>query len=131
MYISDLSMNHFRHLQPKTLLEGKDFMFMIEDNEGWLWIGTSNGLYRYDKKDTFILYHFIDGIPSPIFIFCLPVKDEQGRIWMGNSKGLIYMNPQDESKLLQHNRPLMITDVFVNGKHPVAPSLNKEKLRLS
>ena len=130
MYISDLSMNHFRHLQPKTLLEGKDFMFMIEDNEGWLWIGTSNGLYRYDKKDTFILYHFIDGIPSAIFIFCLPVKEEQGSIWMGNSKGLIYMNPQDESKLLQHNRPLMITDVFVNGKHPVAPSLNKEKLRV-
>ena len=57
MYISDLSMNHFRHLQPNTLLEGKDCMSMIEDDEGWLWIGTSNGLYRYDKKDTFILYH--------------------------------------------------------------------------
>ena len=33
MYISDLSMNHFRHLQPNTLLEGKDCMSMIEDDE--------------------------------------------------------------------------------------------------
>lgn len=130
MYISDLSMNHFRHLQPNTLLEGKDCMFMIEDDEGWLWIGTSNGLYRYDKKDTFVLYHFIDGIPSPIFIFCLPVKDEEGRIWMGNSKGLIYMNARDKGSLRQHNRPLMITDVFVNGKHPVVPSWDKDKLRV-
>ena len=130
MYISDLSMNHFRHLQPNTLLEGKDCMSMIEDDEGWLWIGTSNGLYRYDKKDTFILYHFIDGIPSPIFIFCLPVKDGQGRIWMGNSKGLIYMNTHAEGEFLQHNRPLRITDVFVNGKHPVAPAWNKDKMRV-
>ena len=130
MYISDLSMNHFRHLQPNTLLEGKDCMSMIEDDEGWLWIGTSNGLYRYDKQDTFILYHFIDGIPSPIFIFCLPVKDGQGRIWMGNSKGLIYMNTHAEGEFLQHNRPLRITDVFVNGKHPVAPAWNKDKMRV-
>lgn len=130
MYISDLSMNHFRHLQPNTLLEGKDCMFIIEDDEGWLWIGTSNGLYRYDKKETFVLYHFIDGIPSPIFIFCLPVKDGQGRIWMGNSKGLIYMDTHDQSELWQHNRPLRITDVFVNGKHPLVPSWDKDKLRV-
>lgn len=131
MYISDLSMSRFRHLQPNTLLEGKDCMFIIEDDEGWLWIGTSNGLYRYDKKDTFVLYHFIDGIPSPIFIFCLPVKDEQGCIWIGNSKGLIYMDPRDEGGLRQHGRPLMITEVFVNGKHPVMPSRdNKGRLQV-
>lgn len=43
-------MTHFRRFQPGTLLEGKDAMFMIEDREGWLWIGTNQGLYRYDKK---------------------------------------------------------------------------------
>lgn len=92
MCISDLSMSRFRRLQPDTQLEGKDGMFILEDEEKWLWIGTNNGLYRYDKKETFIPYNFIDGIPSSIFTLCPPVQDQQGNIWMGNSKGLIYMN---------------------------------------
>ena len=89
MCISDLSMSRFRRLQPDTQLEGKDGMFILEDDEKWLWIGTNNGLYRYDKKETFIPYNFIDGIPSSIFTLCPPVQDQQGNIWMGNSKGLI------------------------------------------
>lgn len=37
-------------MQSGTPLDGKDAMFIIEDHEGWLWIGTNWGLYRYDKK---------------------------------------------------------------------------------
>lgn len=33
MCISDLSMSRFRRLQPDTQLEGKDGMFILEDNE--------------------------------------------------------------------------------------------------
>ena len=62
-------------LQPGTLLEGKDAMFMIEDREGWLWIGTNLGLYRYDKKSTIFPYTFVDGLPSSVFITCCPVID--------------------------------------------------------
>ena len=50
IFISDLSMTHFRRFQPGTLLEGKDAMFMIEDREGWLWIGTNLGLYLMIKN---------------------------------------------------------------------------------
>lgn len=128
--ISDLSMNHFRRLQPNTLLEGKDGMFMLEDDEGWLWIGTNNGLYRYDKKETFVLYHFIDGIPSSIFTYCPPVKDSKGRIWMGNSKGLVYMDTHEKDKIKQSGSPMMITDVFVNGKEQISPVLYKDKYRV-
>lgn len=52
-------------------------MFILEDDEKWLWIGTNNGLYRYDKKETFIPYNFIDGIPSSIFTLCPPIQDQQ------------------------------------------------------
>ena len=67
LFISDLSMTTFRRLPPGTPLEGNDGMFVIEDNEKWLWFGTNNGLIRYDKKDNFIPYNFVDGIPSPNF----------------------------------------------------------------
>lgn len=125
--ISDLSMNRFRRLQPNTQLEGKDGMFILEDEEKWLWIGTNNGLYRYDKKDTFIPYNFIDGIPSSIFTLCPPVQDEKGIIWMGNSKGLIYMDFKQNSLMKQYNYPITITDIYANGKLPIRPlTENKE-----
>ena len=65
IFISDVSMSRFRKMQANTPLEGKDAMFMIEDKEGWLWIATNNGLYRYDKKEYFFIpYSFSDGIPG-------------------------------------------------------------------
>ena len=67
IFISDVSMSRFRKMQANTPLEGKDAMFMIEDKEGWLWIATNNGLYRYDKKDTFIPYSFADGYRDRYF----------------------------------------------------------------
>ena len=57
-------------------MEGKDAMCMIEDREGWLWIGTNLGLYRYDKKSTIVPYTVVDGLPSSVFITCCPVIDE-------------------------------------------------------
>ena len=45
---------------------------MIEDREGWLWIGTNLGLYRYDKKSTIVPYTFVDGLPSSVFDYLLP-----------------------------------------------------------
>lgn len=128
MFVSDLTMNRFRRLQPNTLLEGKDGMFIIEDAEKWLWIGTSNGLYRYDKKETFIPYNFVDGIPSSIFTYCPPVIDSKGMIWMGNSKGLIYVDSKQDNKI-KHRYPVAITDIYVNGKlvlHPVVGKNNSK-----
>lgn len=119
MCISDLSMNRFRRLAPNTLLEGKDGMFIIEDKDDWLWIGTNNGLLRYDKNDLFIPYNFIDGIPSSIFTLCPPVSDDNGRIWMGNSKGLIYMDPMEEEQMKYYPYSLAITHIFVDGKESV------------
>ena len=127
LFTSDLSLNHFRRLQPNTPLEGKDGMFMIEDNEGWLWIGTSNGMYRYDKKDNFIPYNFTDGIPSPIFINCFPAKDKNGNIWFGNSKGLLYLDTSRKNIKERWNYPIAITDVFVNGKLGSTPLIKKKE----
>lgn len=47
IYSSDLSLKQCRDLSSIEVLKGKNAMFMIEDKEGWYWIGTNNGLYRY------------------------------------------------------------------------------------
>ncbi|MFV0585674.1 two-component regulator propeller domain-containing protein [Bacteroides reticulotermitis] len=126
IFISDLSMTNFRRFQPGTPLEGKDAMFMIEDREEWLWIGTNLGLYRYDKKSTFVPYNFVDGLPSSIFITCFPVIDSFGTIWFGNSKGLIYLTRDLRDEKGNNAYPLAITDVYVNGKEAFYPIVQKE-----
>lgn len=127
LFISDLSMSAFRRLQPGTPLEGNDGMFVIEDNEKWLWLGTNNGLFRYDKKESFVPYNFVDGIPSSIFTLCPPVRDKQGGIWFGNSKGLLYLDAARMNKKKPHRYPISITDVYVNGKSAVQPVISEGK----
>ena len=126
IFISDLSMNHFRRMQSGTPLDGKDAMFIIEDHEGWLWIGTNLGLYRYDKKGNFIPYNFVDGLPSSIFITCFPVIDEEGTMWFGNSKGMIYLTSEQNGRKAKWHYPVAITDVLVNGKQSVYAKMSRE-----
>lgn len=124
LFISDLSMKKVRYLPAANPLKGKDCMFVIEDNDKWLWIGTSNGLFRYDKKGTFIPYAFIDGVPSPIFISCPPVK-ENDKLWFGNSKGLLYWDMTRKSKVKKLPYPIRITEIFVNGKSIESSAVNQ------
>ena len=126
IFISDLSMNHFRRMQSGTPLDGKDAMFIVEDNEGWLWIGTNLGLYRYNKKNNFIPYNFIDGLPSSIFITCFPVIDEEGTIWFGNSKGMIYLTTEQSSRKTKWHYPVAITDILVNGKQSIYDKMDRK-----
>ena len=126
IFISDLSMNHFRRMQSGTPLDGKDAMFIIEDHEGWLWIGTNLGLYRYDKKGNFIPYNFVEGLPSSIFITCFPVIDEEGTMWFGNSKGMIYLTSEQNGRKAKWHYPVAITDVLVNGKQSVYAKMSRE-----
>lgn len=117
LFVSDLSLNKFFSLSD-TPLDGKNLMFALEDEEGWLWIGTNDGLYRYDKKNTFASYTFADGIPNQIFFNCIPKKGKDGVIWIGNSKGLIYTDVGRINNGKEYPYSIRITDVDVgNGQH--------------
>ncbi len=71
-----------------------------EDNAGNIWIGTFNGLNRYNKK-TGEFVRFTADISNPeglthSSIWCI-VKDHQGTLWMGTYFGGVnYFNPEYE-----------------------------------
>ena len=96
LFVSDLTMSHFSRLTPGTLLDGKSLMAVVEDSEGWLWVATNKGMYRFDKKTKVVPFNFADGIPSLIFINCIPIKDEDGNFWFGNSRGLVRLSMQHQ-----------------------------------
>lgn len=129
LFVSDLSMSHFSRYGHE-LLRGKTLMSVIEDVEGWLWLTTNNGIYRYDKKDRVVPYGLSDGILSPVFINCIPVKDESGKLWFGNSKGLIYL---DMRRLKSKEEPpykLVISGVQIDGEEAGAEVWSGDGIRL-
>ncbi|MDR0939488.1 MAG: helix-turn-helix domain-containing protein [Mediterranea sp.] len=108
--VSDLSMTRFRRLSSLGWLAGKDAMFIIEDAEKWLWIGTTGGLFRYDKQEALVPYGFVDGIPGPIFTLCPPVP-QADTLWMGNSRGLVYVDLKRLDEIKKFHYPPQVTEL--------------------
>ncbi|MCL4816398.1 MAG: SpoIIE family protein phosphatase [Flavobacteriales bacterium] len=80
-----------------TSVEGTQSVIntMLEDNMGYIWAGTQDGLYRYDGYEfkTFKRIPNDTNSLSDNFIWCLH-QSNNGLIWVGtNGGGLNYYNP--------------------------------------
>lgn len=96
LFVSDLNFKEFRYLDDLSVISDKELSFIVEDDDKFLWLGTNDGLYRYDKKNVFRSYGRYDGVPSQIFFSCRPVKDKNGNLWFGNSSGLLYLDKEQK-----------------------------------
>ena len=68
---------------------------VVQDETSALWIGTQDGLNRFDGKDFEIFYAGeTDGIESNFFK-CVE-KTDDGRLWFGTSAGLVSFNPKSD-----------------------------------
>lgn len=65
-----------------------------EDRNGNIWIGTYNGLARWDKG-SFCYISQGDGLPANVVYFLQP--DQQGRLWAGTEKGVTCITLDDNS----------------------------------
>ncbi|MEY8586322.1 two-component regulator propeller domain-containing protein [Phocaeicola sartorii] len=129
LFVSDLALNRFREIDG-TPLDGRNLQFMIEDDEHWLWIGSNDGLFRYDKGDNFIAYNFSDGIPTSVFLNCNPKKEADGTLWFGSSQGVLRTHPDKIKQSKKELYPLLITDVSVDDEQRYQVKDGKES-RLS
>ena len=91
------------HLRPLSMeIPVTEGLFLTQDAQQRLWIGTTNGLYCFAQQNENLTlqdyYDFSSGLPDNIFTFCRPYWDKDSTLWMGHSRGLVYMNSESESE---------------------------------
>jgi len=87
----------FMHLNTKDGLSHGSTTCLLQDNEGFVWIGSYNGLNRYDAYE-FKTFRFSKNDSTSLSqntIQCLH-QDRQGDVWVGTNYGLNRYNRETE-----------------------------------
>ncbi|MFY8118276.1 MAG: two-component regulator propeller domain-containing protein [Roseateles sp.] len=95
----------FEHLRHESTLNQEALMVALQDQQGQMWLGTTNGLFRFDGRRA---RHFAadparaDSLDHPHVLSLLEAP--AGRLWVGTGNGLHEIDLQRES-LRRHALP--------------------------
>ncbi len=88
----------FEYYTVKDGLAENTVLNILQDRQGYIWVGTENGLCRFDGYDFKVFEHnpfdsttLMGNAPSSIF------QDSKNRLWVGNGPGLNLFDPSTES----------------------------------
>ncbi len=83
----------FKHLSVDDGLSDNNVFSIIQDKEGFMWLGTSDGLNKYDGYNFTIYRHNPSDTNSigPGNITCI-YEDREGLLWIGTSGSLSVLN---------------------------------------
>ncbi|MBC7830266.1 MAG: histidine kinase [Chitinophagaceae bacterium] len=84
-------------------LKSNFIVSLLQTKSGEIYVGTSNGLFRYVRLND----HFAssENIPTGGFISCL-MEDQAGTVWVGShGRGIFYFNPVTGEKGHYENEP--------------------------
>jgi len=84
----------FQHNEKdSTSLASNIVRSVLVDSRGTLWVGTNNGLCRYNReKKTFTVYREPQGLPNNV-VYAMR-EDENGWIWLSTNNGLARLHRQ-------------------------------------
>ena len=97
----------FRHLSMEDGLSANIVFNFVQDNRGYIWITTENGLNRYDGYAFRIFEHNSSDTNTPSGTLARALhQDQRGRIWLGTfSNGLDLYDPVTGSFRHFHHVP--------------------------
>lgn len=108
---------YFRHFQVENGLSNNAVICSLQDNKGFLWFGTKDGLDRFDGYSFKIFRNDPDdsGSIGSNFIHCL-YEDQTGILWVGTEKGLYRHDATRENfSLLPGTSDGQIRDIHTDG----------------
>lgn len=102
MFISNLSFSqndnsYISNIKHFTTLDGlshREVLFIFEDNDGINWIGTPNGLNRFDG---YYFKHFL-GKNHGVDLRNIQriTQDDEGWLWLIKTQETVFFNPKTE-----------------------------------
>ncbi len=89
---------YFHELQTKDMGFSRKVNTLLEDSYGFLWIGTQEGLYRFDGN-TMREYqsNVFDEASLPNNSINSIIEDKNGNLWIGSESYLIFYNRKDDN----------------------------------
>lgn len=87
----------FQHLSTSNGLSSNSVQCIFQDSRGYIWIGTQNGLNRYDGKHITV-YHCDPENPAALPRESIRgiTEDQDGILWLSADYGVIEFNPVTE-----------------------------------
>lgn len=88
---------NFMHLDTSNGLPNLQVEAIAQDNDGYIWIGTRNGLAKYDGYNVQVYNHVKEQPHSLVhnFVHGLFV-DSKGRLWIGTENGVCRYRPETD-----------------------------------
>ncbi len=110
LYKLNLKDNSFNSYTMEDGLPNNDIVGIVEDKFGKLWLSTSYGLSRFDKKKEFINYFYNEGLENLQFHAKAAYIDKEGTVFFGGNYGLNYFDPQAFSQTINISAPKIILE---------------------
>ena len=88
---------NFKRITIEDGLSQTTAQYIFQDSKGYMWIGTSDGLNRYDGYE-FKVYRYKEGDKKSLsgnYISAIN-EDKYGNIWIGTSRGLNKINKKTQ-----------------------------------
>lgn len=88
---------------------------LCADDYNHMWMGTDNGLFRYNAEDsTFLRFDKKDGVQGQVYYPLASFKSEDGSLYFGGSNGFTQVNPREIASNTFKPR-VIISDFLINN----------------
>ncbi|ANH83790.1 hybrid sensor histidine kinase/response regulator [Niabella ginsenosidivorans] len=89
---------------------------ILEDPNGWLWLSSDEGLFRYNPvSKTTLSYSVSDGLAGGEFNYNSHLKDHNGFFYFGGYHGITYFLPAD-IEVNPYKAPLVFTNLWLGNR---------------
>lgn len=110
---------HFRNYTTDDGLPSPEVHYCIQDDDGYMWFATDNGLSRFDGYE-FKNYGSREGLKHSVVFYMQ--KDPEGTIWLATMHGQLYYIDRDSIRHFAQNaiiekintRPNFIKDFYID-----------------
>jgi len=96
LFLFNEKSSDFQNFTTENGLPGNNIFGMLEDEHGFLWLSTENGISKFDPgKNKFLNYNKNDGVICKEFNYNSYLKDHSGNMYFGGYNGIVIFDPDN------------------------------------